>query len=158
MVECLKIDDILSVEEIEMDQVYDLSVQDNHNYFIEADGPKLVHNSAKTWDFFHFLVMYCENNPNEHNEIYILRETLVDCKDYTFKEFQKCLKVIGIWDDENYKSPQKPYYNLYGNDIYFRGLDDSSEGYPSDIIFINEALENQNKEKIDAGVSAEFVQ
>lgn len=105
--------------------------------------------SSKTWDFFHFLVMYCENNKNEHNEIYILRETLVDCKDFTFKEFQKCLKVIGIWNDDNYKSPQKPFYNLYGNDVYFRGLDDSSEGYPSDIVFVNETLENQNKEKID---------
>lgn len=105
--------------------------------------------SSKTWDFFHFLVMYCENNINKHNEIYILRETLTDCKDYTFKEFQKCLKTIGIWNDENYKNPQKPLYNLYGNEIYFRGLDDSSEGYPSDIIFVNEALENQHKEKID---------
>jgi PBSX family phage terminase large subunit len=105
--------------------------------------------SSKTWDFFHFLVMYCENNQNEHNEIYILRETLTDCKDFTFKEFQKCLKKIDIWDDECYKNPQKPYYNLYGNDIYFRGLDDSSEGYPSDISFVNEGLENQNKEKVD---------
>ena len=105
--------------------------------------------SSKTWDFFHFLVMYCENNKNAGNEIYILRETLTDCKDYTFKEFQKCLRVIGIWDDECYKSPQKPSYNLFGNDVYFRGLDDSSEGYPSDILFINEALENQNKEKVD---------
>ena len=52
--------------------------------------------SSKTWDFFHFLVMYCENNKNAGNEIYILRETLTDCKDYTFKEFQKCLRVIGI--------------------------------------------------------------
>ena len=105
--------------------------------------------SSKTWDFFHFLVMYCENNENEHNEIYILRETLVDCKDFTFKEFQKCLKVIGIWNDDNYKNPQKPNYNLYGNQVMFRGLDDSSEGYPSDIVFVNETLENQNKEKID---------
>ncbi len=105
--------------------------------------------SSKTWDFFHFLVMYCENNKNKELEIYILRETLADCKDYTFKEFQKCLKIIGIWDDNNYKNPQKPYYNLYGNNVFFRGLDDSSEGYPSDIYFVNEALENQKKEKIE---------
>jgi len=105
--------------------------------------------SSKTWDFYHLLVMYCENNEGANNEIYILRETLTNCKDFTFKEFQKCLKKMGIWDDENYKNPQKPYYNLYGNDVFFRGLDDSSEGYPSDIVFINEALENQNKEKVD---------
>jgi len=39
--------------------------------------------SSKTWDFFHFLVMFCENNKGDGNEIYILRETLTDCKDYT---------------------------------------------------------------------------
>jgi PBSX family phage terminase large subunit len=93
--------------------------------------------------------MFCENNENKHNEIYILRETLTDCKDYTFKEFQKCLKKIGIWNDDDYRNPQKPNYTLYGNEIYFRGLDDSSEGYPSDIVFINEALENNNKEKVE---------
>jgi len=56
---------------------------------------------------------------------------------------------MDIWDEENYKSPQKPYYNLFGNHVYFRGLDDSSEGYPSDILFINEALENNNKDKVE---------
>ena len=106
--------------------------------------------SSKTWDFFHFLVMYCENNQNAKNEIYILRETLTDCKDYTLKEFKKCLQTIKIWNEDNYSSPQKPYYNLFGNDVYFRGLDDSAEGYPSDIIFINEALENKNKEKVES--------
>lgn len=145
----LKIEDIESVEVVHEDYVYDLSIKDNHNYFINAGKEILVHNSSKTWDFFHFLVIYCDNNRNQENEIYILRETLTDCKDYTFKEFQKCLKVIGIWDDDKYKNPQKPYYNLFGNHVYFRGLDDSSEGYPSDICFINEALENKNKEKVE---------
>lgn len=145
----LNIEDIQSVEVFELDYTHDLSIKDNHNYYIDAGKPILAHNSSKTWDFFHLLVMYCENNRNQWNEIYILRETLTDCKDYTFKEFQKCLKVIGIWDDNLYKNPQKPYYNLYGNHVYFRGLDDSSEGYPSDILFVNETLENQNKEKIE---------
>jgi len=37
----------------------------------------------------------------------------------------------------------KPYFNLWGNNIYFRGLDSESdtEGFPSDVTFINEALE-----------------
>jgi phage terminase large subunit len=104
--------------------------------------------SSKTWDFFHLLVMFCDHNRNKHNEIYILRETLTNCKDYTFKEFKKCLQVMKVWNENKFKSPQKPYYDLFGNDIYFRGLDDAAEGYPSDILFINEALENSNKEKI----------
>ncbi|GAG43217.1 unnamed protein product, partial [marine sediment metagenome] len=95
----------------EMVKIY-LSNKDNQDKIIICNEGST--RSSKTWDFFHFLVMYCENNKNTHNEIYILRETLTDCKDYTFKEFRKCLKVMKIWDEECYKNPQKPYYNLYG--------------------------------------------
>ena len=149
MEQCLDIEDIQSVETIALNDVYDLSIEDNHNYYLDCGEPILVHNSSKTWDFFHFLVFYCDHNRNAHNEIYILRETLVNCRDFTLKEFKNCLTVMNIWNESNYVGSPKPYYNLFGNDVYFRGLDDSSEGYPSDILFINEALENQNKEKID---------
>lgn len=99
--------------------------------------------SSKTWDFFHFLVLFCDQNKNTWNEIYILRDTLVNCRDFTLKEFIKCLQIIGIYDDKMLKTSPKPYYNLFGNHIFFRGLDDevNTEGYPSDIIFVNEALE-----------------
>jgi len=56
---------------------------------------------------------------------------------------------MGVWDDNKCTTSPKPNYKLFGNNIYFRGLVDSSEGYPSDILFINEALENQNKSKVD---------
>jgi phage terminase large subunit len=97
--------------------------------------------SSKTWDFFHFLVTYCDHNRGKNKDIYILRDTLVNCKDYTLKEFVKCMAVIGI-PCHPVVSP-KPYFNLWGNNIYFRGLDSESdtEGFPSDVTFINEALE-----------------
>lgn len=105
--------------------------------------------SSKTFDFFHFLVMYCENNKGAGNEIYILRDTLTNCRDYTLKDFVNCMNIIGIDTSKLITSP-KPYFNLYGNHIYFRGLDDekNTEGYPSDILFINEALET-SKTKVD---------
>lgn len=103
--------------------------------------------SSKTWDFYHFLVAFCSQNKDQ--EIYILRDTLVNCRDYTMKEFVSCLKVIGIYDEAVHKQYPKPEYYLCGNKIYFRGLDDekNTEGYPSDVIFINEALET-SKEKV----------
>lgn len=105
--------------------------------------------SSKTWDTFHLIYAFCDHNKNQENEIYILRDTLVNCKDYTFKEFKKCMKHIGV-NLKYFSEGQKPYVNLFGNHIYFRGLDseDNTEGYPSDIIFVNEALETQ-KSKID---------
>lgn len=101
--------------------------------------------SSKTWDFFHFLVVFCDHNRDQENEIYILRDTLVNCRDFTLKEFRKCLVQIGIWDITKFVGSPKPYYNLFGNHIYFRGMEDEedSEGYPSDIIFINEMLETK---------------
>lgn len=98
--------------------------------------------SSKTWDFFFFLITYCDHNRGKENEIYIIRDTLVNCRDYTLSEFTKCLKKAGIWDESQLIKSPKPYYNLFGNIIFFRGLDDKdTEGYPSDILFINEALE-----------------
>lgn len=130
----------------QMVEIYDQNKHNPDKVTICNEGST---RSSKTWDFFHFLVMYCDHNRNKQNEVYILRETLTNCKDYTFKEFKNCLNIMKVWDESHYRNPQKPYYNLFGNNVYFRGLDDSAEGYPSDILFINEALENKNKEKVE---------
>lgn len=105
--------------------------------------------SSKTFDAFHFIIAFCDHNRNKENDIYILRETLQNCRDYTFKDFQKCCQIIGI-SPEFKSAGQKPYCNLWGNNIYFRGLDDEKnmEGYPSDILFFNETLEIKDKSRI----------
>lgn len=99
--------------------------------------------SSKTWDFFHFLVTFCDHNRNKGNDIYVLRDTLINCRDFTLKEFITCLEVIGVYESANFTAYPKPYYNLFGNNVYFRGLEDESntEAYPSDILFFNESLE-----------------
>lgn len=99
--------------------------------------------SAKTWDTFHFIVALCDNNRTHPLDIYVLRDTLVNCRDFTLKEFIDCLKVIGIFEARNMVYSPKPIYNLWGHKIKFRGLDEKedAEGYPSDILFFNEALE-----------------
>ena len=141
----IRLEDIESFKEIELNDVYDIEVEDNHNYIIAANGGIIAHNSSKTWDFFHFLVLFCDHNRGKGNDIYILRDTLINCRDFTLKEWESCLRVMGIFDANKLKSFPKPFYDLWGNNIYFRGLDDekNTEGYPSDIIFINEALETE---------------
>lgn len=108
--------------------------------------------SSKTFDTFHFIYLFCDHNRGKGNDIYILRDTLKNCREKTFKDFKKCMEIIGhhfTYLGEN----QNPYLNLFGNNIYFRGLDDekSSEGYPSDIVFVNEALDIMSKSMI-AGI------
>ncbi len=108
--------------------------------------------SSKTFDFFHFLFTILDHNPNKGLEVYILRNTLTNCKDYTLKDFKNCWNIIGV-DYFVQSENHKPYCNYNGNHIFFRGLDDekNQEGYPSDIVFINEALEIDTRSKI-AGI------
>ncbi len=106
--------------------------------------------SSKTWDTFHLIIAICTYNINAGLDIYILRDTLTNCKDYTYKDFKKVIKLCDIGEDAQFSNPQKPNCILYGNNVYFRGLDDekNTEGFPSDIIFINEVLETK-KTKVD---------
>ena len=107
--------------------------------------------SSKTFDAFHFLYTFCDHNRNEGHDIYILRDTLKHCREHTFRDFKKFMKIIEVYPtylSEN----QSPELTLFGNKIYFRGLDDHDvEGYPSSIVFFNESLE-MDKEKIE-GIS-----
>jgi len=104
--------------------------------------------SSKTWDAIHLIVAYYDHNRGKGLETYVLRNTLVDCRDFTYKEFEKCFIKIGIWDKVKKKESPKPYINLFGNHIYFRGLDEDKEAPPSDIIFVNEALEVETRRKL----------
>ena len=130
----------------EMVKIYSENKTEDNKLIIGNEGGT---RSSKTWDAFHLLYTFCDHNPDRGLDIYILRDTLTHCRDFTFKDFQKCMKVIGA--NVTYASAgQKPNVNINGNNIYFRGLDDekNSEGYPSDILFVNEALETQ-KTKVD---------
>ena len=103
--------------------------------------------SSKTWDTFHFIVALCDQNRGKSLDIYILRDTLVNCRDFTLKDFQDCLKVIGIYDAKYMIHSPKPVYTLFGHKIKFRGLDEG-EGYPSDILFFNEALDGMPEDSV----------
>ena len=51
----LNIDDIISVEEIDMPDVWDIEVEENHNFYLATSGaPILVHNCGKS-EFIDFV-------------------------------------------------------------------------------------------------------
>ena len=105
--------------------------------------------SSKTWDTFHLIVYLCWHIKKPLS-IYILRKTLTECRDKTFDEFIRFTKEIGIYDQNAYVTSPKPNYKIGQHIIKFRGLDDEkdTEGYPSDICFLNEALEIQSESLI----------
>lgn len=103
---------------------------------------------GKTFDTFDLITFICDHNRNINLDTYILRDTLTNNRDFTLKDWKKLQSINGI--EMIGKESPKPEYKLFGNNIYFRGLDDeeSTEGYPSDILFFNEALE-LNKSQVD---------
>lgn len=132
----------------EMLYIFDQNYTPENKVIICNEGSS---RSKKTFDTFHLLYTFCDHNRNEGNMIYVLRNTLKDCREKTFDDFKKCMKIIG--HSPNYLSEKTaPELSLFGNDIRFRGLDhESTEGYPSDVVFYNESLE-MNQERI-SGIS-----
>jgi len=53
----IKLEDIESVEYIDLDQVYDICVEDDHCYYIDGIGKYLVHNSSKSYSIIQLLVI-----------------------------------------------------------------------------------------------------
>lgn len=104
--------------------------------------------SGKTFDAFHLIYYICQMNPDRGLKIFVLRGVLKKCREVTLTDFKDTLKSIGDYDKDKLKGEnQTPSYELFGNTISFRGLDDEkdSEGYPSDILFINEVLDINQK-------------
>jgi len=148
----IKLEDIASVEEINRDIVYDISVQDNHNYFLDCDCDILVHNSSKTMDAFHFIYMFCDQNRATPLKVGIFRNTLKDCREKTYDDFKTFLgeKILNVYNPNNARRElTSPDYNLFGSSVEFRGLDEETEQKGYDIVFVNEALEISNERKID---------
>ncbi len=109
--------------------------------------------SSKTWDAIHLIVMICDHNRGKKLDIFFFRDSLVNCKEYLLKDFINCLTAIGIYDPNNLRdNNNKPNYNLFGQEIKFRGLDDNTkeikEATDSDIIFFNEILSGCDKDRV----------
>ncbi len=100
--------------------------------------------SSKTFEGFRFLATYCDHNRGSEKDIYVFRDTLTNCRDYTIKDFKRCLgrEGMGIYEERHMTGlGGKPQYNLFGQTINFRGLDQDSEAARSDFLYFNELLE-----------------
>jgi len=98
--------------------------------------------SAKTYDTAQFIIYYCQVNENKNKDILIFRQTYADLKKTVLKDFIKILKMYGLYTDKNHVKSHPQSYNLFGNVIFFTGLDGmGSHGERHDIIWGNEGME-----------------
>lgn len=118
---------------------------DNCLVFCNEGGSR----SGKTFDAFDFIIDFCQISLRPLM-IYVFRDTLVNCKDFTLTDFKEKARLRGIYDDNAMTGEgQRPEYHIKDSVIRFRGLDKmgEKEGFPSDIVFINEVLSGVSKEQ-----------
>ena len=126
--------------------------KDNQIIFCNEGGMR----SSKTFDAIHFIVAFCNQNQNKGLKFYFFRKTLKDCREKLYEsDFVECLKIIGIYDKSNARNEGvNPEYNLYGNKLYFRGIDSiGTEATYSDGIFYNELMDEESYNNISGWVT-----
>jgi len=97
--------------------------------------------SGKTWDIINFVLQYCQVNYYKGKDILIFRDTLADLKKSVYKDFKKILMMYDLFQEDNDSLSPPIHYELFGNIIYFSGLDVmSAHGERHDIIWGNEAM------------------
>jgi PBSX family phage terminase large subunit len=100
--------------------------------------------AGKTYDILTFIIYYCYINSNKNKDILICRNTNADLQKTTLKDFVKILMMYDLYRENDHYKSSPQHYNLYGNVIYFSGMDAmGSHGERHDIIFVNEILETE---------------
>lgn len=102
--------------------------------------------AAKSWDVINFIILYCKKNQNKHKDILICRNTNADLQKTILKDFIKILTKYNLYDERQHFKSHPQHYNLFGNVIYFSGMDAmGSHGERHDIIWVNEILETEQQ-------------
>lgn len=100
--------------------------------------------SGKSYGIIQFIIVLCQNNKNKKLDILIARQQYSDLKKTIIKDFFKVLAMYGMYNEKNHYKSNPQSYNLFGNMIYFTGLDAGGlHGEAHDIVWINEAFESE---------------
>ena len=134
---CLNIDEILSYEIYNQSIVYDIEVENNHNYCIYAGKDILVHNSSKTFSILQLLVGLCI----KYNfKIDVVGLSVPHLKSGVLNDMPAVCQQYGENFADNYKESDKVFSLGKGN-INFLAFDKlgKAHGGRRDILFLNEA-------------------
>jgi len=139
-----KLPDWESYEEIELDCVYDLSIQSNNNYYLGVDGKQiLVHNSTKTWAGVDIIIWLCtERHAKDGCTINIYRETYNEFKTTLYDDFKRRLNDYDL-DNPFERKDEVKSFKIGKSKIHFLG--DGKHGGGCDYAFYNEAMFLRNE-------------
>jgi len=139
------LDDIESWEYVDESTVYDIEVQDCHNYYLDTGCEVLVHNSGKTYSILQVLMCILAQQPGKVATI--VGRDIPNLKVGAIRDFE------AIWHSEHegirYFEPIIASYNktdnkaifANGSVLEFKSFDDKhdAQGSRRDYLFINEA-------------------
>ena len=126
-------------EYIDVPVVYDIEVENNHNYYIHAGDNILVHNSSKTYSILQCLFFIAAKS-QKPLLISVVSESLPHLRRGAMKDFEDILTGEGLnIDSIRNKSTQS--YLIGRSKVEFFGMDEPRKAHGSrrDILFVNEA-------------------
>lgn len=132
----LEPDDIESWEYVDEPTVYDIEVENNHNYFLDVGKPVLVHNSSKTHSALQFLYFLARNIPRKLI-ISVVSESGPHLKRGAMRDF---FNIVGpVYNEAHHNKTDWEYY-INQSTIEFFSADNPAKmrGSRRDILFINE--------------------
>lgn len=114
--------------------------------------------SGKTYATIQLLFTFCNQNAGKGLYIAVLRNTLVECRKFTYKDFIECFSMMGVMDRCTITEYPNPKIKIYGNTIEFLGLADqkqsggSNEAPRTDIVFVNEIISVNNRKSVQGWI------
>lgn len=134
----ITLNDIASIEYVNEQHVYDLTVEHNGNYYLDYKRPILVHNSGKTYSILQFM-LYVLGFEAGGQILSIVRSNQADLRITAMRDFLKILEVMGHYNESaHHKSTLTYSWNT--NTFEFLGMDKSykKKSARRDHLYLNE--------------------
>ena len=143
----LNLDQIESFEYVNIETVYDLEIEENHNYFLDVGEEMLVHNSSKTFSIIQLLTIIAMSNYFSAGLISVVSESIPHLKRGAIRDFQTIM--ADTFDDSAFNKTDH-IYKFKNAKIEFFSADDSARlrGGRRNILYINEC-NNISKDSFD---------
>lgn len=141
MASCIELEDILSWEYTECETVYDITVDGNHNYYLDCGKDILVHNSGKTYSIMQVCFVLACAEPK--TVVTIVGQDIPNLKAGALRD------ALSIYDNSDalksltrsYNKSDRIFELKNGSILEFKSYDNSQDAKSGkrDYLFINEA-------------------
>jgi len=134
----IDLDDIDSFKYIKLDEIYDITVEDEHCYFLDCDKYILVHNSGKTFSLSQLLIAIALQ---KKYSISVCSVAFPHLRKGAMRDWRKIMEDYGLYDTNSHMKTEQLYTYPNGSYTEFFSVDNALKvrGPGRDILFINEA-------------------